>query len=443
MKKKTGFKSPIFRLEARKDKATNEVKKHHIPILVDFKFNDTRIIYPIGFRIDFDKWNEKEQRVKRNNFNKDLVSFSVINERIDLITLSLPTAYKKAIEDKVVLSKELFFNVLRNIINPEKITLQNTIQEKSVNYYFQLFIDSELLAKNWRDGTKKKIETLKKHLFEYNSNLQFKDITSDFLLNLIKHLTNDLKLNNTTVKKAIVDFKWFLNWATDEKGYNTNLEYKKFKYKFEGTNTSDYQQNIIFLTWDELQHLYNFDFSDNKRLDQIRDAYCFCCFTSLRYSDVTNLKKHNIKIDEAGNYYLDFLTVKTNDKLTITLNKYALAIWNKYKDIELKDNRLFPVPTNQKYNEYLKEVARIAGFKSKETLIEFRGNKRIEQTFEKWELITTHTARKTFIINALNLEIQPDVIRKWTGHKDHKTLELYIKISEDMKEKSMNKFNEI
>jgi hypothetical protein len=54
MKKKTGFKSPIFRLEARKDKATNEVKKHHIPILVDFKFNDTRIIYPIGFRIDFD-----------------------------------------------------------------------------------------------------------------------------------------------------------------------------------------------------------------------------------------------------------------------------------------------------------------------------------------------------------------------------------------------------
>jgi site-specific recombinase XerD len=443
MKKKTGFKSPIFRLEARKDKATNEVKKHHIPILVDFKFNDTRIIYPIGFRIDFDKWNEKEQRVKRNNFNKDLVSFSVINERIDLIALSLPTAYKKAIEDKVVLSKELFFNVLRNIINPEKITLQNTIQEKSVNYYFQLFIESELKAKNWRDGTKKKIETLKKHLFEYNSNLQFKDITSDFLLNLIKHLTNDLNLNNTTVKKAIVDFKWFLNWATDEKGYNTNLEYKKFKYKFEGTNTSDYQQNIIFLTWDELQHLYNFDFSDNKRLDQIRDAYCFCCFTSLRYSDVTNLKKHNIKIDEAGNYYLDFLTVKTNDKLTITLNKYALAIWNKYKDIELKDNRLFPVPTNQKYNEYLKEVARIAGFKSKETLIEFRGNKRIEQTFEKWELITTHTARKTFIINALNLEIQPDVIRKWTGHKDHKTLELYIKISEDMKEKSMNKFNEI
>lgn len=443
MKAKTGFKSPIFRLEARKDKATNEVKKLHVPILVDFKFNDTRVIYPIGFRIDFDKWNEKEQRVKRNNFNKDLVSFSDINNRINLIEVSLINAYKKANEDNVILTKELFFNVLRNIINPEKLTLQNNIQEKSVNYYFQLFIDSELKAKNWRDSTKKKIETLKRHLFEYKPDLQFEDITSDFLLNLIKHLTDTLKLNNTTVKKSIVDFKWFLNWATDEKGYNTNLEYKKFKYKFEGTNTSDYQQNIIFLTWDELQHLYNFDFSDNKRLEQIRDAYCFCCFTSLRYSDVYNLKKHNIKIDESGNYKLDFLTVKTNDKLTITLNKYALTIYNKYKDIELKDNKLFPVPTNQKYNEYLKEVARIVGFKSKETMIEFRGNQRIEKTFEKWELITTHSARKSFIINALNLEIQPDIIRKWTGHKDHKTLELYIKISEDMKEKSMNKFNEI
>ena len=76
-------------------------------------------------------------------------------------------------------------------------------------------------------------------------------------------------------------------------------------------------------------------------------------------------------------------------------------------------------------------------------LIEYRGNKRIEKTFKKWELITTHTARKTFIINALYLGVQPEIIRSWTGHKSHKTLELYIKIVSEQKRISMDKFNTI
>jgi integrase len=233
-----------------------------------------------------------------------------------------------------------------------------------------------------------------------------------------------------------------LNWAT-KKGYNTNLSYKTFEYKFKGTSTSDYQMNIIFLSWEELQHFYNLDLSKNKRLEQVRDIYCFCCFTSLRYSDIANLKKSDFKTDDTGNTYIEILTVKTDDKLNIELNKYALAIWEKYKDIDLKNNKAFPVTSNQKYNEYLKEAGKLAGFNNKETTIEYRGNKRIEQTFEKWELLTTHTARKTFIINALYLGIQPDIIRSWTGHKDHKTMEVYTKIVNTQKRISMNKFNEI
>lgn len=233
-----------------------------------------------------------------------------------------------------------------------------------------------------------------------------------------------------------------MNWAT-KKGYNTNLSYKTFEYKFKGTSIADYQKNIIFLSWEELQHFNNLDLTKNKRLEQVRDIYCFCCFTSLRYSDIANLKKSDFKTDDTGSTYIEILTIKTDDKLIIELNKFALAIWNKYKEIDLKNNRAFPVTSNQKYNAYLKEAGKLAGFNNNETIIEYRGNKRIEKTFKKWELLTTHTARKTFIINALYLGIQPDIIRSWTGHKDHKTMEVYTKIVNKQKRISMNKFNEL
>jgi len=233
-----------------------------------------------------------------------------------------------------------------------------------------------------------------------------------------------------------------MNWAT-KKGYNTNLEFKKFELKFKGVSTSASRQNIVFLSWTELTNLNNIDFTYNKHLEQTRDIYCFCCFTSLRYSDVQNLKKNDIKTDNNNNYYIEIITKKTDDKLNIELNKYALAIYNKYKDFELKGNRLFPVPSNQNFNKSLKDLAKTANLNSLETITDYKGNKRIEKTFEKWELITSHTARKTFITNALCLGIQPDVIRAWTGHKDHKTMELYIKIVSEQKRIEMNKFNEI
>ena len=443
MKSRKALKITCFCLESRKDKKTGLVKKDNVPILVDFKFDGQRAKYPIGYRIDLDNWNTEEQRVKRNNFNKYNDSASIINKRINHIEEHLPKIYNKAAElDRIITKKYLWEELLKiitKIENPKNDISENK-KQKNLSDYIQLFIDEESKAKDWSESTIKKINTLKTHVSGYGRELYFNNITADFLQSYIDYQRNDLKLNNTTNLKYMKTFKWFLNWATKKK-YNTNLEYKDFELKFKGTSTADYQTNVIFLSWEELQHFYNLDLSNNKRLEQVRDIYCFSCFTSLRYSDISNLKKSDFKTDDTDNTYIEFLTVKTNDKLTIELNKYALTIWEKYKDIDLKNNRAFPVASNQKYNAYLKEVAKLAGFNNNETIIEYRGNKRIEQTFEKWELLTTHTARKTFIINALYLGIQPDIIRSWTGHKDYRTMEVYTKIVDKQKRIEMNKFN--
>jgi integrase len=445
-----------FKLEQRKDKQTGIVKTENVPIIIDFKFEGNRAKYPIGYRIDCDKWNPESQRVKNNNFNKDKITAGTINKRIERISEQLPKIYDEAVKlDKIITTKYLWSELEKKIRELENTTDNSAEVKKqpTVTEYMQIFIDTESKAKDWSGAIVTKFGTLKAHLTDYcekhNCILHFPDITGDFLQSLIEYLRTEKKLNNNTNKKYLKMLTWFMNWASkpkeknENKPYNTNLAYKTFEYKFKGTATADQQKNIIFLSWNELQHFINFNFSYSKRLEQVRDIYCFCCLTSLRFSDIQHLKKSNFKTDDSGNHFIEVTTIKTDDKLKIELNKYALAIWEKYKGIDLKNDRAFPVPSNQKFNLYLKEAGEKAEFNSVETYIEYKGNKRIETNYKKYELLTHHTARKTFIINALSLNIQPDVIMKWTGHKDHKTMAVYTKIVDEQKQLSMNKFNEI
>lgn len=442
MKGKKAIKISGFKLEQRKDKKTNEVKKDHVPILCEFRINKERAKYPIGYRIDAEKWNYGEQIVKKNNFNQDGVSYAVINRRIQDIKEKLPQVYYELECNATNVSpKSVWQELTDRIHEADGLNSKKQIKGKTIQDYLQEFIEDESINKDWSDNTKKKIITLKNHLAAYNLNTVFGSIDHKYLQGFIEFLRTKNNHNNTTIKKYMKSLYWFLNWATD-KNYNTNTEFKTYSFKLKGTKNSDYQSNIIFLLWDELMMLYSLDLTENPRLAQVRDVYCFCCFTGLRYSDVANLKKSDFKADNTGNTFIEFTTIKTDDSLTIGLNKYALALAEKYKDIPLIGNKAFPVLSNQKYNDYLKELGQLAGLNSIEKRIEYKGNRRIEITFHKWELLTSHTARKTFVTNALAMGIQPDVIRKWTGHKDHKTMETYIKIVEAQKQTAMNKFNE-
>ena len=124
-------------------------------------------------------------------------------------------------------------------------------------------------------------------------------------------------------------------------------------------------------------------------LQKTKDLFCFCCFTSLRYSDMASLKRTDIE----GNK-MHIVTQKTNDRITIDLNSYAMAILDKYKD----------------------------------------------ETFPKYELIGTHAGRRTFICFALSQGIPPQVVMKWTGHSDYKAMKPYIDIAEKTKAEAMNLF---
>lgn len=161
--------------------------------------------------------------------------------------------------------------------------------------------------------------------------------------------------------------------------------------------------------------------------------FCFQCFTSLRYSDVAKLKREDI-----GNDVVKVVTAKTGDTIKIDLNKYSRAILERYTD----EKSPLPIISNQKMNQYVKEVCYIAGIDSPVTIVYYKGAERIEEVHPKYELIGTHTGRRTFICNALTMGIPAATVMEWTGHSDYKAMKPYIKIADEEKAKAMKAFDE-
>ena len=106
-------------------------------------------------------------------------------------------------------------------------------------------------------------------------------------------------------------------------------------------------------------------------------------------------------------------------------------------------DKALPVITNQKKNEYLKELAELAGINEPIRQTYYKGNERIDEVTPKYALLGTHAGRRTFICNALALGIPPQVVMKWTGHSDYKAMKPYIDIADDIKANAMSKFNQL
>ena len=152
-----------------------------------------------------------------------------------------------------------------------------------------------------------------------------------------------------------------------------------------------------------------------------RDLFCFCAFTSLRYSDVVEVRRVDIQDGT-----LNITTQKTHDRPPIFLHENALAILDKYKDEDFPQGKALPYMTNQQMNRCLKDLCELCGFNTPYTITCYRNGVRYDEVYPKYELIGTHAGRKTFICFALSNGIPPDVVMKFTGHCDYKSMKPYM-----------------
>ncbi len=158
--------------------------------------------------------------------------------------------------------------------------------------------------------------------------------------------------------------------------------------------------------------------------------------TGLRYSDVENLKRSDIKDN-----FIEIITVKTSDSLIIELNDHSRAILEKYKDEVYEKSKAFPVISNQKMNEYLRELMEMAEIDEPIRETYYKGNQKFDEVSPKYAIMSSHAGRRTFICNALALGIPPQVVMKWTGHSDYAAMKPYIDIADQTKINAMEKFN--
>ncbi len=271
-------------------------------------------------------------------------------------------------------------------------------KDKPVNVTFPVFAKIYVQESDRKRSTKENLLTTITVLQEFRPGLDFKDITYTFLKDFEVHLKEKGNSVNT-VAKHMRQLRTLVNEAINQ-GYIPSDAYpfRKFKIKQEKGRKE-------FLTPDELRKLENLQVSD-KRLRHVLDAFLFCCYTGLRYSDFCQLTPENI-IRVNGKRWLYFKSVKTDVEIRLPLHLLfegkALAVLERY-DIVTDFAKIGP---NSEANKYLAQLATLARIRKH---------------------ITYHTARHTCATLLVHQGVPITTVQKLLGHTSVRTTEVYSEV---------------
>ena len=419
-----------YNLRQKSDKEKAHDKRAYIFVRVSWAGKRTEAL--TGLQVLSEYWDGEEQRV-RSSYRYNGETGASINKRLADITAHIDQQFVRFQADQHTPTLAEVKQVIAQLFGSSA----RSVSDLDFFGCFDLFIDTMAEQNGWAKRTQMKFRTLENRLRDFAPRLEFQDLNEDGLQRFLRYLIKkDLK--NYTIEKDITTLRWFLRWAT-KKGYNECQDFEDFRPKLKGTSLNS--NEIIYLEWDELTKLFDFDFGEkHSGLAAVRDVFCFCCFTGLRYSDVAKLRLSDIK-----DGYITVVTQKTTDSLRIELNDFSRAILQRCEPFQQSEHnrakKALPTISNQKMNAYLKDIGRMLEFDTPIHLVFYKGGSRREEVHPKWELLTSHCARRTFVVNALRLGIPAEVIMKWTGHKDFKAMKPYVKIVDELKEQEMTRFN--
>lgn len=320
----------------------------------------------------------------------------------------------------------------------------------SVMQCFLDFCREESLSSQWTPGTLRVWQNFGRHLQEVAGTESLDFFANEGITAFVSHLRLQAGMQDGTALKQYQNLRWFLRWAV-RSGYVSEERIGRTRPKFKLV-----RKPVVFLRKDELLRLYHFEvppahtrvllrtregeaYGKTVRcpatLVKVRDMFCFCAFTGLRYSDMAALRWSDIS---GGTMCIT--TCKTHDRLLIPLHAFSREILDRYAGRSHPGGRIFPVMSNQKFNDYLKELCELCGFNEPLTRVCYRAGRREETTQPKFRLMGSHAGRRSFICFALSSGIPPQVVMKWTGHSDYAAMKPYIEIDEQVRSEQMQVF---
>ena len=379
-------------------------------------------------------WNSKTQKVRSSS------NSSAINEELEKMKAKLEKVVRELRRD----NEDFDVKDVKNRYLGEE---QNNKGVGLFEYFEKFLVKKD--ASNKRK-TLKEYETvindLKEYEEHYKEKLTFEKLDDDFLSKYLKMLYEKKGNVTNTASKKVSTLKTMLRDASKAKvnsksnvRVNMNMDFMDFK-------VDKVKTRKIFLTKEELLHLYKFDLTSSPRLGRVRDKFCFACFTGMRYGDLNQLKEEWIverKNDGKSFNALQYKDEKTKTDIFIPLHSLAIEILEKYRKLKSEANEgekwdyIFPCITPQKYNEYLKELGEKVGMNQSVSVKKYMGKKTEEKFYKKYELLSSHAARRTFIIISLMQGMKPEVVQKIVGHKDMRTMMGYVTILDSWKSDDM------
>src|SRR5688572_28769778 len=357
-----------------------------------------------GRQCDPDRWNANTGRC--NGTKEDAKS---LNAFLDILQTKVYEVRRKLLEKNENITAERLKNTLKGTDGTVRMLMK----------IFQQHNDEvkSLVGKDFASGTLERYKTSYDHTksfmdWKYGvSDLDIKKLDFEFVSQYEFWLKSIRNCNHNTSIKYISNFRKIVNRCI-RNGWLDRDPFVGFKMT---------KKEVVpeFLTEHEIKIIVKKKFASD-RLNEVRDVFIFCCYTGLAFVDVEKLRSSEIGIGIDGGKWIFTNRQKTETLSRIPLLPVAIDILERYKNHHgcVNSGKVLPVLSNQKYNDYLKEIANICGINKK---------------------FTTHTARHTFATTiTLSNGVPMESVSKMLGHKNIKTTQHYAKVLDKKLSEDMN-----
>lgn len=393
-------------------KKTSSRKDGTFPIYIRYNYNrEKRTLLNTGKYILPKYWNYNNNKLRKSHPEYDEY-FSYIDSLRMKIERIVEESIKKSIEPTTDYVKSLFES---DIVFNDK--------NKKKDFFTQLDNYIEESKRRVSKDVIKDYNSLKKHLSNFQKDkkvlITFNTITFQNYTKLREYLIYDaIKPDGTkglsinTVGKQIKNLKAFMRDSI-KRGITDYRDLSFLKVETEEVDS-------IYLNEKEIEAIYRTDLSELPHLDKYRDLFIIGCETGLRFSDFSKLKSGHIKGD-----FIRKKVAKTHKSIVIPISKLLREVLNKYNNNPPNDISL------QRFNEYIKIIGLKAEIEEEIITVRKVGVGKEESTNLKYELISSHTCRRSFCTNQFNRGMPTLLIRKISGHKTESAFLRYIKIDEE------------
>ena len=416
--------------------------KEEQPAIIYLRYRDTTndIYVQTPERIFPKYWNNKSQAFRKvETFDSEFteeekinieekfhnLKFSLLKEINNLGGKRVTRNWLESFVDKSYRKKrpksepETLIQYLRRFIveatNGTRLTEEDSsrYRNSTIKNYLSFEVQFHEFCGIYTEKNRKKLEKEKKPLRPKKA-ISFKDITIDFYKDFVKFFTAK-NYSPNTIGRHVKHLKVIMRLA-EEEGLHTNVEYQRKSFKA----LTEKVENV-YLTEAEIKKIYELDLSGLKNLEIIRDVFLCGCYTAQRYSDYSRITKDMIS-EESGRKVIKLTQLKTGEQVIIPIKPELETILKKY-------DYTLPHTWEQKVNEHIKDIAKLAGIKEKVNFEEKKGGLTVKQSVPKNELIKTHTARRSGCTNMYLAKVPPIGIMQISGHKTEREFLKYIKVT--------------